>query len=117
MHIVYNCHSGTAPKCSLTYRANGEKGNIMELSCWRSDLQITSRETALEFYRCIRQVHLIWVDRDTFIRVEPNNQISRIPSSSVKDGSAWMYPGLYDPYGNIAYKWRKYINAWLRGDF
>lgn len=88
----------------------------MELSLWRSDLQITSRETALEFYRCIRQVHLIPFDREVYIRIEPGNHISKIPRSCISDGTALFYPSLYDPYGNIAYKWRKYINAWLRGE-
>ena len=88
----------------------------MEISVFKRDLQITSREKALEFYRSVKCVHLIVIDRETLIRVEPGNHISRIPRSSVEDGTAPFYPALYDPYGNIAYKWRKHINAWLRGE-
>ena len=73
----------------------------MKLSFWRRDLQITSRETALEFYGCIHQVHLIAVDRETFIRIEPGCHISRIPRSSVIDGTAPFYPSMYDPYGTL----------------
>lgn len=96
----------------------------MELSVFRSDLQITSREKALEFLKCIKCVHLIPAGRYpvgdrfvlVFIRVEPGNHISRITSDELEKGIAWATPSMYDPYGNIAYKWRKYINAWLRGD-
>lgn len=79
-------------------------------------MQITCREKALEFYKGIHRATLIPVDQETFIRVEPDNHISRIPRSSLADGTAPFYPALYDPYGNIAYKWRKHINAWLRGE-
>lgn len=96
----------------------------MELSVFKSDLQITSREKALEFLRCVKCVHLIPAGfvRDgerairIFIRVEPGYHISKITSDEVEQGIAWATPSLYDPYGNIAYKWRKYINAWLRRD-
>ena len=90
----------------------------MELSVFKGDLQITSREKALEFYRSVKCVHLIpagySMGVQIFIRVEPGNHISRITSDEVVSGAACFVPALYDPYGNIAYKWRKYINAWLR---
>ena len=96
----------------------------MELSVFKRDLQITSREKALEFLKCVKCVHLIPAglihegDRNVriFIRVEPGCHISRITSEDLERGIAWGVPSLYDPYGNIAYKWRKHINAWLRGD-
>lgn len=96
----------------------------MELSVFRSDLQITSRDKAVEFHKCIKCTHLIPAGRyeDTdgviriFIRVEPGFHISRITSLDIERGIAWAVPSLYDPYGNIAYRWRKYINAWLRGE-
>lgn len=96
----------------------------MVLSVFRGDLQITDREKALEFYRCVKSVILIpaGVYRDTdstiriFIRVEPGCLISRITSDEIEKGTACFTPSLYDPYGNICYRWRKYINAWLRGD-
>lgn len=96
----------------------------MELSVFKTDLQITSREKALEFYKCVKCVHLIPAGfvRDgertirCYIRVEPGNHISRITSEDRERGIAWAVPSLYDPHGNIAYRWRKHINAWLRRD-
>lgn len=94
----------------------------MEISVFKGDLQITSREKALEFYRSVKCVHLIPAgeiqegDRivEVYIRVEPGCHISRITSDEIKQGIAWATPSLYDPYGNIAYRWRRPINAWLR---
>lgn len=96
----------------------------MELSVFKSNLQITSREKALEFHKCVKCIHLIpaGIVRDgdrnirVFIRVEPGYHISRITSEDLEKGIAWAVPSLYDPHGAIAYRWRKYINAWLRRD-
>lgn len=96
----------------------------MELSVFKTDLQITSKEKALEFLKCVKCVHLIPAGffRDgnrnvrIFIRVEPGYHISRITSDDLERGIAWSVPSLYDPYGNICYRWRKHINAWLRRD-
>lgn len=88
----------------------------MKLSCFRSDLQITSKEKALEFYKGVHRVELIPVDRQTVLRVEPDNHISLISKECIKNGSAPFYPSLSDPDGSLAYKLRKFINAWLRGE-
>ena len=94
----------------------------MELSVFKSNLQITSKEKALEFLSCVKCTHLIpegfcqvgGKAVRVFIRVEPGYHISRISQDDLDQGIAWAVPSFYDPYGNIAYKWRKYINAWLR---
>jgi hypothetical protein len=96
----------------------------MELSVFKSDLQITSREKAIEFYKCVKCTHLIPAGlhqvggkiEHIFIRVEPGYHISRITSGDLEKEVAWAVPSFYDPYGNIAYRWRKPINAWLRGE-
>lgn len=85
----------------------------MEISVFRADLRVTSKEKALEFYKCVKNVILIPADRKLLIRVEPNCCISTIPRSSVIDGTAPFIPSLRDENGMLAYRWRKYINAYL----
>ena len=88
----------------------------MKLSCFRSDLRITSKESALEFYRGVHRVELIPVDRQTVLRVEPDNCISLISKECIRNGSAPFHPSLHDPDGALAYRMRRFINAWLRRD-
>lgn len=81
---------------------------------FRSDLQITSKETALEFYNGVRNVILIRERGDLYLRIEPGNHISHVTREEVDTGAAAFVPAMYDPYGNIAYRHRKYINQYLR---
>ena len=84
----------------------------------RSDLIINSKETAIEFYKGVKSCILIpyTVDKVQVIRIEPGNLFSVIPAKSVKDGSAPFIPNIYDEDGTLAYRYRKYINAYLRKD-
>jgi hypothetical protein len=91
----------------------------MTIACiFRSDLRITSKETALEFYKGVKSCILIpyTVDGVQVIRVEPDNLFSVIPVKSIKDGSAPFIPSLRDEDGSLAYRYRKYINAYLKKD-
>lgn len=71
----------------------------MKLSVFKGDLQITSREKALEFHKSVKCVHLIpaGVFRDgdrsvrIFIRVEPGYYISRVTSDDLDRGIAWLF--------------------------
>lgn len=85
---------------------------------YRADLVIKSKETALEFYKGVRSCILIpyTVDKVQVIRIEPGNLFSVIPANSVKDGSAPFIPSLKDEDGSLAYRYRKYINAYLKED-
>lgn len=80
----------------------------------RSDLVITSKETALEFYNGVKSCILIPYTEKSVIRIEPNNQFSIISKTAISSGTAWMIPSVYDDDGSIAYRHRKYINAYLR---
>lgn len=79
----------------------------------RSDLVVKSKDTALEFYDGVKSCILIPYTAKSMIRVEPNRQFSIIPKSAIKDETAWMIPSVHDDDGGIAYRHRKYINAYL----
>ncbi len=92
---------------------------MMTVACiFRSDLRINSKQTALEFYKGVKSCILIpyTVDKVQVIRIEPGNLFSVIPAKSVKDGSAPFIPSLHDEDGSLAYRYRKYINAYLKED-
>ena len=82
----------------------------------RADLVITSKETALEFYKGVKSCILIPCNRSYVIRVEPGNLFSVIPTEAIKDGSATFMANVCDEDGILAYRYRKYINAYLRKD-
>lgn len=83
---------------------------------YRSDLVITSKATALEFYKGIRSTVIIPYNDDYVLRIEPNKCFSIIAKESVKNGTAWMIPSVCDDDGIRAFRYRKYINAYLRKD-
>ena len=78
----------------------------------RSDLRITSKATALEFYEGIRACVLIPCDTHV-IRIEPNRCFTVFHRDNLTAGKAWMIPSVVDDDGIRAYRYRKYINAWL----
>ena len=89
----------------------------MTVTCiFRGNLLITSKATALEFYKGVRSCILIPYTKDKLIRIEPGNLFSVISTESVKDGSAAFIPSVYDDDGIRAYRYRKYINAYLKED-
>lgn len=88
----------------------------MKISVFRASLRVTSKATALEFYNCVKHTILIPCDKDFYVRVEPGNHISLVSKSAVNTGVAPFVPALSDPTGEIAYRYRKYINAYLRGN-
>ena len=85
----------------------------MQISVFPAALRITSKETAIQFYKCVKHVLLIPVDADYYVRVEPNYCISLVSCEDVRNGAAVFVPSLHDPDGTIAYRYRKHINAWL----
>lgn len=88
----------------------------MVVSIFRADLRVTSKAKALEFYEGVKHVILIPFNKFYAIRVEPNNLFGIVSWESVRDGTAQFRPNVYDDDGKIAYNYRKYINAYLRGD-
>ena len=82
----------------------------------RSDLVIKSKATALEFYKGVKKCILIPYTEDKVIRIEPDNFFSVVPIECVTDGSAAFIPSVYDDGGIRAFRYRKYINAYLRKD-
>lgn len=88
----------------------------MGISVFRANLRVTSKATALEFYNCVKHVILLPVDDEFFVRVEPNRCISLVSKADIKSGAAVFVPSMRDDTGEIAYRHRKYINAFLRGD-
>ena len=80
----------------------------------RSDLVITSKATALEFYKGIRSTVIIPYNDTYVLRIEPNQCFSVIAKASIADGTAWMTPSVVDLDGIRAFRYRKYINAYLR---
>lgn len=79
----------------------------------RASLRITSKATALEFYEGVRDTACIPCEGEWLIRVEPGNLIGFITKEDLRAGRAWATPNLHDPDGAIAYRYRKYINAYL----
>lgn len=88
----------------------------MVVSIFRADLRVTSKAKALEFYEGIKGVVLIPHAPGYFIRVEPGKLIGYVSREDIKKGIATLVPNLRDDDGAIAYQYRKYINAYLRGD-
>ena len=82
----------------------------------RGSLVVKDKATAQEFYKGIKACILIPCEEDTLIRVEPDNLIGFISKDDIKTGAATFIPNFYDEDGSIAYKYRKYINAYLRKD-
>ena len=81
-----------------------------------SDLRITSKKTALEFYKGVKACFVIPINyRGDLLRVEPGNCISVINEIDLVGGTAWMVPSYKDIDGTYAYQFRKVINAYLRG--
>lgn len=85
----------------------------------RSDLVINSKKTAREFLAGVKApctIPMVYPHHTGFvIRVEPGNLISVISKQSIAEGSAWMIPNIVDD-GSEAYRLRKHINAYLKGD-
>lgn len=88
----------------------------MIISIHRAGLGVTSKETALEFYNGVRGCILIPFEDDTMIRVEQGNLIGFVPKADIKSGRAAFIPNVRDTDGSIAYRHRKYINAYLRSE-
>ena len=80
---------------------------------YRSGLRIRSKADALEFYDCIKACTIIPYNDVYVIRVEPNRCFSVISKQSVAEGKAWMMPSICDDDGTRAYRYRKYINAYI----
>lgn len=80
---------------------------------FKAGLRVTSKATALEFYKGVKHVILIPYDRETYIRVEPGCCISLVSKKDVAEGTAPFVPALRDDDGSKAYALRKYINAYL----
>ena len=85
----------------------------MQISVFPAKLRVTSKETAVQFYNCVKHVILMPVDADYYIRVEPGCLISLVSCEDVRNGAAVFVPNMHDPDGTLAYRYRKHINAWL----
>ena len=88
----------------------------MEISVFPVNLRVTSCEEALKFYGCIKSCVLIPFVDGMKIRVEPNRLIGIVSNEDLEQGRAMFVPNMVDDDGKIAYQYRKYINAWLKGD-
>lgn len=75
---------------------------------------ITTKASVAEFYKCIKSVNLIPYDNESVIRVEPDAHFSIVSKKAISDGTAPFVPAFKDDDGSMAYKYRKYINTWLR---
>lgn len=82
----------------------------------RGSLVVKDKATAQEFYKGIRACILIPYMEDMMIRIEPDNLIGFVSKEDVKTGRATFIPNFSDEDGCIAYKYRKFINAYLRKD-
>ena len=87
----------------------------MLISCFPASLRIDSHANALRFYQCVKHTILIDLKPGWKLRVEPGNLISTVSVEDIRNGYATFVPNLYDEDGKIAYRYRKYINAYLRG--
>ncbi len=81
---------------------------------FRAGLRVTSKASALEFYRGVKGVLLLPISNDMKLRIEPNNHISTISARSIDDGTAVFIPAIKDDDGSIAYANRRYINQYLK---
>lgn len=82
----------------------------------KANLVIKSKETAREFYKGVKSCILIPYTEDMVIRVEPGNLIGFVSKEDVRNGNATFVPNFSDYSCDIAYRYRKYINAYLRKD-
>ena len=73
---------------------------------------ITSKATALKFYKSIKCVTLIPCDGGDCIRVEPDCHIAFIEKKDVEAGTASLIPALRDEDGSKAYELKRYINTY-----
>lgn len=80
---------------------------------FKSNLRVTSKATALEFYKGVKSVILIRMNQKDTLRVEPGQHISVVQNVSIRNGSAPFVPSFFDEDGSLAYRNRKYINAYL----
>ena len=80
---------------------------------FKANLRVTSKATALEFYKGVKSVILIPMDQKDSIRVEPGQNISLVANTDIHNGIAPFVPSLRDEDGTLAYRNRKYINAYL----
>lgn len=87
----------------------------MQISVFPSSLRIDSKANALRFYSCVKHTILIDMCNGFKLRIEPGNLISPVSYHDIRTGVAQFVPNLKDEDGKIAYQYRKYINAWLRG--
>lgn len=85
----------------------------MIITVYPANLRVRSKADALKFYGCIKHCITIPYMDDMVIRVEPNNLIGIVSKSDIRNGIAWAVPNFKDEDGSIAYRYRKYINAWL----
>lgn len=86
----------------------------MQLSVFPGSLRIDSHANALRFYSCVKHTILIDMGDGWKLRIEPGNLISPVSYHDIRTGVAQFVPNLKDEDGMIAYRYRKYINAWLR---
>jgi hypothetical protein len=78
--------------------------------------QIRSKADALKFYSGVQNVFTIPYSRDFVLRIEPGRHFSVVSKQAISDGTACMIPSIVDDDGIRAYRYRKYINAYLRRD-
>ena len=81
---------------------------------FKSNLRVTSKSTALEFYKGVKSAFFIQTQGITMLRIEPGQHISFVPNESFRNGTVAFIPAIYDEDGTLAYRNRKYINAYLR---
>ena len=85
----------------------------MQISVFPASLRITSKKSALDFYKCVKHCFTIPYNEDYVLRIEPDNCFTVISKQSIWKSEAWMIPSFRDTDGTLAYNYRKYINAWL----
>ena len=85
----------------------------MLISVFPGSLRIDSLANALRFYSCVKHCIIIPYTNDLVLRIEPDNCFTVIPKHAIRKGEAWMIPSIKDEDGRLAYKYRRYINAWL----
>ena len=83
------------------------------LGVFKADFRVTSKATALEFYKGVNSVILMPLDKNNRLRVEPDQHISTVSAESTRAGNAPFIPLLRDEDGSLAFQYRKYINAYL----
>ena len=86
----------------------------MQISVFPASLRVDSKANALRFYDCVKHIILIETEPGWRLRIEPGNLISEVSLHDIRTGVATFVPNLRDDDGSIAYRYRKYINAYLR---